>query len=746
MITQQNRRVLLVDDLPAIHDDFRKVLAPAAPPADLAEDEALLFGAPLPASQGLVFEMDSAFQGAEALAKVRAARAAGTPYAMAFIDVRMPPGWDGIETVERLWEEDPELQVVLCTAYSDHSWPAVLARLNVRDRLLILKKPFDPIEVYQFASALTTKWNLSRLAAFEMDRLEQAVEERTRDLSNANIIVQNSPVILYRLRGEPALPLIYISHNIVRLGHDRSELMQHADWAHRLIHPDDLPEVGAAMARIFEKDATGASIEFRMLDAQGQPRWVENRYIPVRDGDGALVEIEGIVIDISERKAAEEQIASLARTDSLTGLANRGTFMERLQQLFAATRRGAVPFAVLYLDLDRFKPVNDTLGHAIGDRLLQEVARRLRSCTRDTDLVARLGGDEFAILQGMVAEPAQAGELAEKIVAALAAPYVIDAHGIRISVSIGVSHFAPEIESSQMLLAQADVALYRAKEEGRSQFRFHSAALDQQILDRSQLAAQLREAVAKDQLEVVYQPQVELSSGAILGMEALVRWHHPVRGLLAAETFISLAEQIGVVVPLGRWVLNQACRQMRAWRDAQLPLPVMAVNLSLAQLARGTGLVEEVRACLAKWNLVATDLEFDVTERTLARLKWTDNDILARLNELGVKIAIDDFGTAYSSFDYVRSYHINHLKISRACVARSTTDPRSAATLRAIVSFARDIGVEVIAQGVESEQQCALLGAVKPDAPAQGYHFSAPVVAAEAEQLLRAGTVKHERA
>jgi diguanylate cyclase (GGDEF)-like protein/PAS domain S-box-containing protein len=737
-----NRRVLLVEDLPSIHEDFRKVLAAAAPVSTLVELEAALFGIAAPEPiESAVFEMDSAYQGLEALEKLKAARREGRPYAMAFIDAGMVPGWDGVETVEQLWKVDPSLQVVLCTAYSDHAWPRVLARLDVRDRLLILKKPFDPIEVYQFANALTTKWNLARQAAFKMNLLEQSVEERTRELTDANIIVRNSPVVLYRLRGEPSLPVIYVSHNITKFGHTPEELIADPEWGNRLIHRDDLGKALKAMARVFEKDAQGASIEFRIRCGEDRVRWVENRYIPIRNRDGALVEIEGILIDITERKAAEDQISRMARTDVLTGLANRATFMERLRQMFAAAKRGASAFAVLYLDLDRFKPVNDNLGHAVGDRLLREVAQRLRECTRETDLVARLGGDEFAILQGELMEPANAGDLARKFLEAIGKHFMIDGHGIGIGVSIGVSPYRADIESSDVLLSQADIALYRAKEEGRGQFRFHSVELDRQVSERTDLALELRHAIGENQLELQYQPQVDLASGRIRGMEALVRWNHPTRGLLTADSFISLAERIGAVVPLERWVLEQACRQMRAWRDEGLQLSVMAVNLSLTQLNRGPELLKEVVEALSRWNLAPSDLEFDVTEGTLAHLKWSQSDVLPKLRELGVQIAIDNFGGEYSSFDYIRAYHINHLKISRSCISRSANDPQSAATVSAIINFARDVGVEVIAQGVENEQQRALLDGAAATAQAQGFHFSAPVGATDAGDLLRAGTL-----
>src|ERR1700676_498104 len=657
-----NRRILLVDDLPSIHEDFRKILCPPAATTDLDADEAVLFGAPT-SSTSIRFEMDSAFQGAEALEKVSASLLADNPYAMAFIDMRMPPGWDGVETAERLWQVDPPLQIVFCPAFSDYAWTEVLTRLDVRDRLLILKKPFDTIEVYQFANALTTKWQMTEQAAFKMSSLEEAVEGRTRELSNANIVVQNSPVILYRLRGEPSFPLIYVSHNITKLGHDPKSLLASPSWAQSLIYPDDQTKVGEAMARVLEKDAQGASIEFRLCAGDGALRWVENRYVPVRDKEGRLIEVEGIVIDVTERKAAEEKIALMARTDGLTGLANRSTFLERLCQSHAGAQRGALAFAILYLDLDKFKPVNDTFGHPVGDLLLQQVAQRLRDCTRESDLVARLGGDEFAILQGEIKEPANAGALAAKIQTALALPFSVNGNEINISVSIGISPYVPGNSGTDAMLVQAYLALYRSKAKGGNQYHFHSDDLDQEVLDRVSLAGEIKSAIDKHEFELQYQPQVELSSQNIVGMEALVRWNHPTRGLLAPAVFIPIAEKTGSIIALGHWVLDQACRQMSIWRKSGLALPVIAINLSLFQLKSGRELVRDVTETIAKWGLTPSDLEFDVTEATLAQLTWTQNQVLPQLRELGVKVAIDDFGSEYSSFDYVKAYRMNHLKI-----------------------------------------------------------------------------------
>ena len=275
----------------------------------------------------------------------------------------------------------------------------------------------------------------------------------------------------------------------------RTALLTSPNWAQSLIHPDDQAKVGEAMARVLEKDAAGASIEFRLCTGDGGVRWVENRYVPVRDKEGRLIEVEGIIIDTTERKAAEEKITLLARTDGLTGLANRATFTERLNQAYAAAQRGALGFAILYLDLDKFKPVNDTYGHPIGDLLLQQVAERLKNCTRESDLIARLGGDEFAVLQGEMREPANAGVLAAKIQHSLMLPYVINGNEIDISVSIGISPYVRGNAGADAMLVQADLALYRSKEKGRNQYHFHSADLDHEVLDRMTLAGEIRKAI-----------------------------------------------------------------------------------------------------------------------------------------------------------------------------------------------------------------------------------------------------------
>jgi diguanylate cyclase (GGDEF)-like protein/PAS domain S-box-containing protein len=562
-----------------------------------------------------------------------------------------------------------------------------------------------------------------------------------KEIADANRIVQNTPTILYRMRGEPALPMIYISQNISLFGYQPSELIAFPHLYKSLIHPDDIATFNDAMARILDNGGERGVVEFRFLTSQNIYRWFENRFTPVRNDAGRLVEIEGLLIDITERKAAEDRIALLARTDPLTGLSNRTTFIERLRQLFAAARRGAPAFSVLYLDIDRFKDINDTLGHPLGDKILIAIAERVRSSIRDNDLAARLGGDEFAFLQSEVGDTAAAGALAGKLRAVIAAPVEIDGRELRITASIGISVYARGTALPEDLLAQADVALYRAKEEGRDQYRFHTEELDIQVREEVALGDELRSALAQDQLRICYQPQVEVNTGRIVGMEALVRWQHPTRGLLGPSMFIPIAERTGIITSIGQWVLDQACRQMRRWQDAGIAPQTVAVNISSTQIKTGGEFIQSVTDTLAKWRLAPADLELDVTESTLARAALSQNDVLEKLQAMGVKISIDDFGTKYSTLDYLKTYRVSRLKIPHLLVHAATHDPGSAAMVRAIVGIARELSIEVIAQGVETEDQWSFLTATSPAPKVQGFYFSEAVPPERADELLKAGRI-----
>jgi diguanylate cyclase (GGDEF)-like protein len=425
-------------------------------------------------------------------------------------------------------------------------------------------------------------------------------------------------------------------------------------------------------------------------------------------------------------------------TDALTGLANRAVFIDRLRQAFAAAKRGAPPFAILYLDLDGFKDINDTLGHSAGDLLLKSVGERLKSCVRETDLVARLGGDEFAVLQTNRGDVVSAGVLASKIHKALSAPYPLGDTEMGVTVSVGISPYMSETMGPDGMLTQADIALYRAKDEGRNQYCFHTDDLDREAHERVTLANELRQACERDdELELYFQPQIELATGLIIGMEALIRWNHPTRGLLQPTDFLPIVEKTPVIVTLGEWVLDHACRQMGDWRLAGIAPPILAVNLSLKQLQTGEGLVGAITQIVAKWGLSPKDLELDVTESMLAHVTLHKNAVLDRLQQMGVKIAIEDFGTQYSSLDYLRTYRVSRVKIPRSMIDAATQDPEASAMVRAIMALGRELGIDVVAKGVETQQHRDPLRCAPPPTKVQGFYYSPPVPAAEATELLR---------
>ena len=441
--------------------------------------------------------------------------------------------------------------------------------------------------------------------------------------------------------------------------------------------------------------------------------------------------------DITEKRRATEKIAAMARTDSLTGLPNRATFLDRLGLEFARARRSGSKFAVLYLDLDHFKDINDTLGHPMGDKLLCAVAERLRQCVRDTDMVARFGGDEFAVLQVDIGDDTVATEaLADKIRAKVMPPYTIGENQVSTSVSIGVVPFRADIAAPDAMMMKADLALYRAKNEGRNRFSFHVAELDEETRDRMMIADDLRRAVERNELELYYQPQVDLASGDLVGLEALIRWNHPTRGLMLPDTFIPTAEMSGSIVSIGEWVIGEACRQIMTWNKAGIAPPLVAVNLSGAQFKLASQLDKIVIDHLERFGVRPGQLELELTETVLVETAQRHSDAFKRLKAVGVRLAIDDFGTGYSSLDYLRSFRVNRLKIDRAFVDHVTTNADDAAIVRATIGLAQALGIEVLAEGIETAEQRAFLLAAGCKV-AQGFYFGRPMRAAAAAELLR---------
>lgn len=588
-----------------------------------------------------------------------------------------------------------------------------------------------------------------RWAASEIDALRtladvigsSIVRQRfMMQLADVNKIVASSPHVLYRLKGQEDFPLTFVAGNAAWFGYTAAELLADPSLHLKIVHPEDLPKVRSVMdGALTGKPAAGA-IEYRLRKKDGAYCWVESRFRPLLDGNGHLAEVEGILTDISERKAAEQQIIGMAHNDALTGLVNRRVFIEAVQLAIARTRRGGKRFAVHYLDLDHFKDVNDTLGHPAGDALLKVTAERLSKGIREVDIVSRFGGDEFAVLQTDLSDPADAGTLATKLLALVGESVTIDGNHIQIGTSIGIAVFEGTETEAESMMSHADVALYRAKAEGRGTFKFFTESMDADVHKRVKLASDLREALAGEQLFLVYQPQIDIASKRIIGVEALVRWRHPTQGLLPPPDFIDAAEKSGLVSTLGNWVLRQACIQSRRWIDAGIAPPTMAVNFSPLQFKVPAELEKNITAVLEEAGVPPHFIEIELTETALMETSREHNDVLQRLRSRGVKLAIDDFGTGYSSLSYLRRFPVDLIKLAQDFVKDVTRDPNDAAIVKAAIGLARDLNLDVIAEGVETPEQVALLRSWGCDA-AQGYFFAKPLLPEELEPLLRRGTI-----
>jgi diguanylate cyclase (GGDEF)-like protein/PAS domain S-box-containing protein len=454
----------------------------------------------------------------------------------------------------------------------------------------------------------------------------------------------------------------------------------------------------------------------------------------VRNEGGAVTHYVDIAADITQHKQAEERIKQLAYYDALTGVPNRVLLQDRAKRDLAQAQRTGTELALFFVDLDRFKNINDSLGHIMGDRLLQAVANRLRETVRDTDTVSRLGGDEFLLLF-TVDGVAGAARVARKLLEAIAEPFEIDGHPLRITPSIGISMFPKDGTDFEELLKNADVAMYKAKESGRNAFHFFAPEMNTGALDRLMLESALGNAVGLHQLELYYQPQIRLDDGSVIGVEALVRWHHPVMGLISPGTFIPIAEESGLIVPLGEWVLQEACRQTRYWEETSGAALSISVNLSVRQFALGN-IRDIISDVLRKTGLPGERLEVEITESLLVQNDRTTVDTLNDLKAMGVRIAVDDFGTGYSSLSYLKRFPLNRLKIDQSFVRDLTVDRDDQAIASAIINLGHSMGLIVIAEGVEAEAQLRTLRSLGCD-EAQGYLFAKPMPAKELEQFLR---------
>jgi diguanylate cyclase (GGDEF)-like protein/PAS domain S-box-containing protein len=484
---------------------------------------------------------------------------------------------------------------------------------------------------------------------------------------------------------------------------------------------------------IHDKGFWQGEIWDRRKNGEVYPKWLSIN--TVRDERGQPSHYVGIFSDITSKKATEEQLERLAYFDSLTNLPNRLLFRDRLSQEVAAARRHGNRVALFFIDLDRFKYVNDTLGHAAGDELLQIVAQRLRQCVRESDTVSRLGGDEFTVIIPDIEHADQVSGIAQKIIDDLGRSIPLRAQEVQIGASVGVAVFPDDGEDVEQLIRHADMALYKAKDEGRNNFQFFSAELQTHIADRIALEEDLRKGLERNEFLLHYQPKYNLATGAISGMETLVRWQHPVRGMVSPVEFIPLAEETGLIIPMSEFILREACRQTTDWIKASgMPLKV-AVNLSARQFQQ-SDLVEVIKHTLDETGLSAELLELELTERMV--MGDVDEAIrtMQALRELGLSLAIDDFGTGYSSLSYLKRFPINTLKIDQSFVRDLTIDSDDASIVQAIIAMGRQLDLHVVAEGVETEEQLEFLrqhgcGEI------QGYLMSRPLPDGEFVKLLQ---------
>ena len=487
--------------------------------------------------------------------------------------------------------------------------------------------------------------------------------------------------------------------------------------------------------QIFKTGKPTRNFPYEFISTDGTVTSAEFSFFPKRDKEGKICGFKGVGHDITERKRAEEKIQYMATHDALTGLPNRVMLNQLLNHAIQSAKRYTRQFAVLFIDLDRFKIINDTMGHEAGDQLLQEVAARFKQTLRAVDVAARLGGDEFVILIEEVNDSRNAATVAHKILNSVIKPITIMGQECRVTASIGISIYPNDAEDEQSLMKNADMAMYLAKEEGKNNYQFYSKDIQSKSIERLSIETQLRLALERNELSLHYQAQVDFKTNAIKGVEALLRWQNPYLGSVTPTQFIPVAEESGLIIPIGLWVLRTACAQNVAWQKQGLPPVCMAVNLSLRQLT-DDNLIDDIRTALNDSGMAPNLLELEITESMVMHNPTRMIAVLTKIKALGVRLAIDDFGTGYSSLAKIKHFPVDTLKVDRSFIRNVPQDVEDKAITEAIIAMGRTLSLTVIAEGVETIEQMNFLSDHACD-EMQGFYFSKPIIPEQFADLLR---------
>ena len=708
--------------------------------------------------QGHGFEVDEARYGAEALEKARL-----TPPELVISDLLMPV-MDGY-TLLRHWKTDAKLKSIPFIVYSASYTEAkeIEFALDLGADTFIVK-PAEPVAVIARIKEILTKIESGKLALPRQllgdektlvntyteillrkleETLAQLEQTRHEQLLDATARAQTEKLLQERLKEITCLHAIrYDLVQELSVGELCQRILVHLISAMQF--PDSAAAIVELDGRQFVSDKYDKDLAHRLhaqiiangkICGQLQVCYLEDEPFLLPEEQNLINAITDDLGRWLERRQAEQRILEMATHDALTGLPNRLLLLDRITQALAHDRRNHDQAAVLFIDLDHFKAINDTLGHDIGDLLLKEVAARLTSSVRGEDTVVRQGGDEFIVLLPSITTAQDAGAIAQKILDALVLPYRIDGKELHIGGSIGIALFPDDGKDTDTLLKNSDIAMYHAKKAGRNNYQFFAPGMNQSMAERHALGIDLRRALERNELLLYFQPIVGMADGKLAGMEVLLRWQHPRRGLIAPSRFIPLAEENGLIVPIGEWVLKEACLQTKAWQEQGYAVPQLAINLSARQFRHKT-LVADVARILTETGVAAHSMKLEITESML--MQDVDEAIatLEQLSAMGLEISLDDFGTGYSSLARLKHFPINTLKIDQSFVRDLATDANDMAIVTAIIAMARSLKMKVVAEGVETEEQLDFLRQQGCDSY-QGYYFSQPLLAAEIESRLQ---------